>query len=561
MAAPTSESFDLATQMADRCAAVAVMSVAMTSRTGRPGDLNYRAFHVAAQINGLAPNQRNLISNVTRVLPGLTDEQRHRLGFARPVRRNGLYDVVRRYLDRLTHVLDEGVVIPRSLSFGFGTLLPETYRRESDGSANWGVPAAYLDASGASTEPLVLVHSDWHLHATTVSGIDPTLPISGAVAVDGTAFETSARLHGPSKDVVLDGDANYDLAEPEEARTRTARVLGTGAGDARNICTLDFDSRGGYRTATNGQRGGTYSGYEVHLAVQVAALEWTNYVDQVRLGPAVPGFIVNATMVPAGSHRANAIVPALIGSKAAGQVLEEVIADPGYSLGAVETYHLPLRRAGISVLHKPMTHQRGVHPTVNGAVLCDDTLLHPATPRNLLAPGSARRAGSAALPYAPHGSDEATRRQYEQPFNQRALWRLRLNRMDANGTAWFTCPFCEGALSSTNLTIHSGKTPGPRAVPVSGHVAHLSRCCNGQIRVTAEELGRWQKIPAGTTAHWKAYHARRQQVENANSALKSSMTQLDRKHTLVFGLSKRRILLGFTLAAYNYNVGAAHRLR
>ncbi|PRY44330.1 hypothetical protein LY71_1168 [Geodermatophilus tzadiensis] len=560
MAAPTPESFDIAMRMADRCAAVAVMSVAMASRTGRPGDLNYRAFHVAAQINGLAPNQRNLISNVTKVLPGLTNAQRERLGFMRPVRSNGLYDVVRRYLDRLTAVLDEGVVIPHSLSFGFGTLLPETYRRKSDGSANWGVPEGYLDGSGACTEPLVLVHSDWHLHATTVSGIDPTLPISGAVAVDGTEFETSARLHGPNRDVDLDGEIEYDPETTGAMRTRGARPLGIGPDD-RKVYTLDFDSRSGYRTVTNGRSGGRYTGYEVHLAVQVPALRWTNYVDQVTLGPAVPGFIVNATMTPAGSHRANAIIPALLGSKAAGQELKEVIADPGYSLCSMETYHLPLRLAGISVLHKPMTHQRGIRPTVDGAVLCDDTLLHPATPRNLLASRSARSAGSAPLPYAPPGSDEATRRQYEQPFNQRALWRLRLNRTDSDGTAWFTCPFCEGALSATSLTVHSGRTPGPRAVPVSGHVAHLSRCCNGQIRLAAEELGRWQKIPAGTTAHWKAYHARRQQVENANSALKSSMTQLDKKHTLVFGLSKRRTLLGFTLAAYNYNVGAAHQAR
>ena len=165
------------------------------------------------------------------------------------------------------------------------------------------------------------------------------------------------------------------------------------------------------------------------------------------------------------------------------------------------------------------------------------------------------------LSFAPPNSDEATRAAHEAPFNQRARWRMRLHHTDDNGTAWFVCPFCAGALSATGMKVYNGATPGPRATPVTGHMRGHEQCCNGLVRLTAEELGRWQDIPAGTTAHWYAYHARRQQVENANSALKATQTQLNSKHTLVFGLVKRQVLLGFTLAADNHNVGAAFSTR
>jgi hypothetical protein len=238
-----------------------------------------------------------------------------------------------------------------------------------------------------------------------------------------------------------------------------------------------------------------------------------------------------------------------------------VIADPGYSLARTETYHLPLRKAGVKVLHKPTQRQRGLRPPVKGVVVCDDTVLHPATPANLLMQPSRTAGVQEPLSFAPPNSDEATRAAHEAPFNQRARWRMRLHHTDDNGTAWFVCPFCAGALSATGMKVYNGATPGPRATPVTGHMRGHGQCCNGLVRLTAEELGRWQDIPAGTTAHWYAYHARRQQVENANSALKATQTQLNSKHTLVFGLVKRQVLLGFTLAAYNQNVGAAFSTR
>lgn len=249
-------------------------------------------------------------------------------------------------------------------------------------------------------------------------------------------------------------------------------------------------------------------------------------------------------------------MPALLSLKAGHPTLEQVLGDPGYSLCTTDTWHDQLRRAGLKILHKPVTHQRGQHPTVDGMLLVDDTFLHPATPPALL--GTPNPNGTRTpLPYPQYGDDDEARARCQAPFDRRARWRMRLHKVTPDGTYWFRCPFCAGSLSATDLTVHSGRRPGPRATPVTHAVQDLSRCCDGLVPVKPGQLGRWQETPAGTTAHYTVFHGRRQSVELTNSLIKALITNLDDKHALVFGTTKRSVLLGFTLAAYNHRVGNA----
>jgi hypothetical protein len=51
------------------------------------------------------------------------------------------------------------------------------------------------------------------------------------------------------------------------------------------------------------------------------------------------GVVTILSIAPAGSHRATFVVPNLLRAKEAGQRLEDVVWDPGYSLCGPETGH------------------------------------------------------------------------------------------------------------------------------------------------------------------------------------------------------------------------------
>lgn len=75
-------------------------------------------------------------------------------------------------------------------------------------------------------------------------------------------------------------------------------------------------------------------------------------------------------------------------------------------------------------------------------------------------------------------------------------------------------------------------------------------CCGGTVSVQAGELPYWQRFFPGTTA-WRISYRRRDAVEGVNGALKGMFVNIGQKFFKVFGLTKIKVLLAFTLAAYN----------
>jgi hypothetical protein len=75
-------------------------------------------------------------------------------------------------------------------------------------------------------------------------------------------------------------------------------------------------------------------------------------------------------------------------------------------------------------------------------------------------------------------------------------------------------------------------------------------CCGGIVSVQAGELPYSQRFFPGTTA-WRISYRRRDAVEGVNGALKGMFVNIGQKFFKVFGLVKIKVLLAFTLAAYN----------
>ncbi|HVM20604.1 MAG TPA: hypothetical protein VM307_11650, partial [Egibacteraceae bacterium] len=308
----------------------------------------------------------------------------------------------------------------------------------------------------------------------------------------------------------------------------------------RKQYTKDRDARAGRRTPVQGLSE-KYVGYEFHAGTMVRSLVWTNFIDEVRFGPQVPGFITVLALTPAGSHRGDAVRDLLLNARVHGQRVTEVVCDPGYSLCRKETWHVPLRLAGIDQHFEPVTHQRGDQAYGGKMVSCDGTLLNLRTPREWLGKN---------LTYTRFNRPAEALEAEELAFNARALWRAsRTTLADEKGRERFMCAFCAGRLVASGKRVRTvdGKNRGKRVKVPAG-----VPCCDGTRLVKVDDIAWWQRLPFGTTA-WRVSYRRRQQAETSNSALKGQFTNINEKFHRVMGRVKMLVVLAFTVAGYNFN--------
>ena len=297
---------------------------------------------------------------------------------------------------------------------------------------------------------------------------------SSSVAVDGTDVEAWGALHGDPLTIEPDWEnqrpdpPHGSARRPRRSKAKRAKAFGIGP-DGRKIYTRDPDARAGHRTATKARRAGPYVGYELHLAVQTKDVVWSDGIERAALGPGVPNLVTNLSLVPAGSHRTNSIVPELVAAKDRGQGISEVIWDPGYSLCQAETGYYPLHRAGVHVTFQPVTHQRGERPFAEDARLVDGQLFSRFLPEDLV-----------DLPIPPIGSTVGQMLAYERAFNRRARYRYsRHAGPEPDGTTRWRCPFCAGFLRSRAFgrTMRRAKT-----IPMVEVPPETTRCCSGSCR-------------------------------------------------------------------------------
>jgi hypothetical protein len=510
---PTSSTdFQIACRVVDRSGVVPVFSRLVDGEVGRRRTITVRGLLVACQLNAMGRHHRAHLIEVARTINAFTDAQRFELGFVHhdPAQ---TYDRVDRLFVKLCEALE---------------------------AQHW-VDGVSVDAK-------------WMANRLAAAAVPKEFRTSRSVAVDGTDVETWGALHGDAVTVDLDGEATetqlIDAAAAKGRRpVRRALVLGVGA-DGRNRYTVDPDARAGHRSATNSRPAGPYVGYELHLAVQTRDARWTNFIDKTTLSEETPGVITSFSLVPAGSHRGHAVVDDLIAAKRAGEPIDDVVWDPGYSLCKPGTVHHKLAQAGIHQTFQPVTHQRGVRPFSGDGRLIDGQLY------SRLLPGDLRD-----LPAPPRGASERDKQAYEARFNLRARWRLaRHSAPDADGATRWRCPFCSGFLRSRTFPKTMRR---PHTVPLVPVDDTRSSCCAGIQIAYPTETALWQRIPYGTTA-WRISMGRRQAVESVNAALKGAFTDLARGFVRVMGLTKMTVMLGFTLAAFNLDrirsFRAKHRL-
>jgi hypothetical protein len=508
--ATSTTDLQIACRVVDSTGVVPVLTPLLDAEVGRRRTISVRGLLVACQLHALARHHRAHLVEVARTINAMTAEQRASLGIVKhdPAE---TYDRVDRLFNKLCAVLDAGHVV--------------------DGRR---------------------VDARWLANRLAAAAVPAEFRTSSSVAIDGTDVETWGALHGDATTVELDGEATEtqlmdDAAVPKPRRpARKAAVLGVGA-DGRKQYTVDSDARAGHRSATNSRAAGPYVGYELHLAVQARDVRWTNGIDKVSLSEEVPGVITCLSLVPAGTHRGKAIVDDLIAARQAGEPIDDIVWDPGYSLCKPGTVHHKLAQAGIHQTFQPVTHQRGVRPFSGDGLLIDGQLFSTLLPDELR-----------DLPSPPRGASEDEKLAYESKFNLRARWRMmRHSPPDADGATRWRCPFCSGFLRARKFPKTMRR---PSTVPLVPVGEGCETCCGGILTATAVDMAWWQRITFGTTA-WRISMGRRQVVESVNAALKGVFTDLGRGFLRVMGVTKMTVLLGFTLAAFNLDRIRSYRAK
>lgn len=508
----------LAREFVDRSRVLEPLRSVLDHHTGRPRALSVESLLVGMFINGTREGHNGEVKSWGKVLRRLTDTQLESIGV-----RVDLLDRPQMY----KRVDDLFLALVRVLTEGFDY--------EVDGEQ-------------------VRVDADWFANQIARAPIPAEWVLTGAVAVDGTAWETWAAVHFDEDSIELDGEAEETAADEGEGagatdvppskrrKRRRGRLPSFTIGpDGRKVyAAADPEARGGRRTPVQGLSE-KYVGYEFHAGTQVRSVVWTNYADEIRMGPQVPGFITLVALTPAGSHRADAVRDLIINARVHGQQITEVISDPGYSLCRAETWHIPMRVAGIDQVFEPVTHQRGQKPFGGRMVINDGTLLSA-----LVRP----EWGEDTLPYTRFNRSAEVLAEEEAEFNARALWRAsRMSLADKHGRERFVCAFCAGRLVAAGKRVRTvdAKRRGKKV-----RVAAGEKCCDGRALVKVEDIPLWQRFPFGTTA-WRVSYRRRQQAETSNSGLKGQFTNINEKFHRVMGRVKMLVVLAFTVAGYNFD--------
>lgn len=487
-------------------------------------------------------------TSITKALGALAPQDGHQLGVVSTDGRMVSYRSVNHQIDRLAHALRDSWVDSDGTECDLDWLITKLLHA--------AVPKRYRDVTALAIDATAVEAWGGFLRGTNTLNSDPDVAEAAR-----EADEAYADVEGPAN-----LDAAVREATGDEASASPARAckpldddleLPIGP-DGRTIYTTDVDARAGYRTATNKQKGTTFVGYHLHLAVATRDFTWQGDPTQGALGEYVPPFILGTQARPANEHSGDAAVQMLNRIVPDLPSLKEVIVDRGYTTAKPEKFVWPTRALGLDVVMDLTEAQRKRVRTIEvekrrrtggaavkeSVIVTDGGVFHEWMPEE--------QHVLSALP-----REVAPRKEIQKTYDQRAqLWRWSVTDRDRNtGDVTFRCPFCAGR-------VHNRAIKAKRRRPsTSTHVAvprGATTCCQGKVTIDPEVLGElWQAVPYGTGA-WSQSYGRRALVETANALIKSSFARLERGYFKVMGLHKVSLLIG--LLCVGVNLQMAHRL-
>lgn len=239
-------------------------------------------------------------------------------------------------------------------------------------------------------------------------------PDSTSYAIDWTAHETWSRP--PPK----------QAAEPQP-RTQPA------AGDRQPAVTpnererrSDREAAWGHRTVTHPAENELFYGYYLQAVTAV----------KDEHGPDIPELARRIHLASPRHDPPAEIVPVIARMHQDGIPIKDLLADSGYSYRQPETFALPIRKLGASLIIDLHPNDRGTHGTHHGATCHNGNLYCPATPTALLELSPLHRGASAEQTHA-----------HDQRCQELAHYKLSaITRHDPDGYHRVICPAAQAKL-------------------------------------------------------------------------------------------------------------------
>ena len=304
----------------------------------------------------------------------------------------------------------------------------------------------------------------------------------------------------------------------------------------------DSEAAWGHRRGDSpGERDEAFYGYYLQVVTAVGE----------ERGPAVAELVRRIQLAGCKGDPPAALVPVLERMAAAGIEIGDLLADSGYAHRVAETWALPLRRLGASLVQDLHPHDRGPKGTHMGATLANGALYCPATPAALLELGPLAR-----------GATEEETAAHDQKAAELRRYRLApIAGYDADGYHRVGCPAVRGKLRCP-LRPESMALDHTRPEVISPPEHPPTCCAQRTITVPASVNAKTaQKHDYPSPEHRRSY-ARRSAAERAYATVKDpASNDLSRGWCRLTGLAPIALFAASVFVARNLRVADAFAAR
>ena len=365
-------------------------------------------------------------------------------------------------------------------------------------------------------------------------------PDSTSYAVDWTAHETWSRP--PPKQVTQPEDqtqlaADHDQpvhTDPEPAPTPDAQ-------QPDKLKRRDREASWGHRTVTHPAHNEMFFGYYLQAITAVSD----------EHGPDVPELARRMHLASPQHDPPAQIVPAIARMHQDGIPIGDLLVDSGYAYRQPETFALPIRKLGASLIMDLHPNDRGTHGTHQGAITCNGNLYCPTTPTNLLELSPLPRAASAEQTEA-----------HDRRCQELARYKLSpLTRYDPDGYRRVICPAAQGKLRCP-LRPESMTLPHDRPTILTPP-QHPPACCQQQTITVPPQVNAKtaQKHDYPSPQHRASYN-RRSAAERTFATLTDRATNdLSRGWCRLIGLTPIAMFTATALITRNIRIADAFNAR
>lgn len=331
-----------------------------------------------------------------------------------------------------------------------------------------------------------------------------------------------------------------------EAWARPPRKPATG-NDTEPAASTDTEAAFGHRNTNHPAKNEIFYGYYLQTVTTV----------NDEHGAEVPELARRMQLASCAHDPPALLTPVIQRMSTSGVKIGDLLADSGYSHRVAETWALPLRALGISLIMDLHPHDRGPKGTHMGAVCSNGNLYCPATPTSLLT----------LSPLHPGATSEQTLT-HDQQCSELAAYKLTpVSRYDTDGYRRVACPATTGKIRCPHRP-RSMTLPHQRPT-ILQPPEHPPVCCQQQTITVPPSINAKtaQKHDYPSRAHRISY-TRRAAAERTNASISDRATNdLGRGWCRLTGLTPIALFTATTLIARNirttdaFNTRQAHNKR